>query len=199
MIDKLGRIALITTPEYREQSPAKIKAFAYRHLYSLCNSFEILTTGRTHDFLMDLVNSAPSDEHRQMMARGTQFAVNSDPDLSRWRQTIAAGLVRSGDSLKGMIEITYQLVEGHVDAVLHFTDWADVMGKPDSMVLRREANVHEVPISHDIDTAEAFVAKWNAMVAQTGGVGPIFKSRKKVERSPLDGIGPGDRVLALIA
>jgi methylglyoxal synthase len=73
------------------------------------------------------------------------------------------------------------------------------MGKPDSMVLRREANVHEVPIANDIDTAGAFVASWKSIVAQTEGSGPVFRRRTPAVGSPLDGIQPGENVLALIA
>lgn len=154
---KLGCIAFITTPTYRQESAAKIADFVYRHLYSLSYWFTVLTTGRTYVRVMELVDGPITPEHWPAIALDTGWPVNGESDLVRWRQAIHDGVVRQGDAIEGMIEITYELVGQRLDAIIHLTDWADIMGKPDSMVLRREANVHEVPIANDIDTAAAFV------------------------------------------
>ncbi|MEW6216353.1 MAG: methylglyoxal synthase [Candidatus Bipolaricaulota bacterium] len=196
---KLGRIALITTPEYRERTPGLARKFVYRHLYSLCNHFEVLCTGRTYDFVMETVNGTVSRQDRQEIRRDTEFCVDREADLSRWRRTICAGVVRQPESIEGMVEVAFELVEQRLDAVIHLTDWADISSKPDSMVLRRQANVHKVPIANDIDTAEALVTSWKSTLAATGGNGPVFRERRSGNRSPLEDLRPGQSVLALIA
>ncbi|HET9906809.1 MAG TPA: hypothetical protein VFQ23_09215, partial [Anaerolineales bacterium] len=55
-MQKLGRIAFITTPEYRDKHPEEIEDFVYRHLYFLCNWFEVLCTGRTYSFVLGIAN-----------------------------------------------------------------------------------------------------------------------------------------------
>jgi hypothetical protein len=121
-VPQLGRIAFITTPEYRTQAPDKIGTFVYRHLYSLSHSFEVLTTGRTYDFVMKLVQDPNASEQWPLIAQDTQFPINSPQDLTPWRRTIVAGLKRQGDGIEGMIEIAYELVGQRLDAVVHLTE-----------------------------------------------------------------------------
>jgi methylglyoxal synthase len=66
------------------------------------------------------------------------------------------------------------------------------------MVLRREANVHKVPIASDIHTAKAFIAAWQGKLAQPG-TPDLFRKRTPKATSPLDGLTDHDRVLAMIA
>jgi len=126
--------------------------------------------------------------------------IRADRDLARWRDIVKMGLVRQLPSIGGMIEITNELVEGRLDAVIHLSDWKDATGKPDSMVLRRESNVHGVPIASDIFTGRALISTWKSLIARKPDKA-VFQERKAPRESPLRGLDETkcDRVLALIA
>ena len=106
-------------------------------------------------------------------------AINSDVgDLPQgenaydvWRETILQGLNidETEPALRGMIYIIREVIEGKLDAVIHLMDWQDKSGKQDSAVLSREANVHNIPIATNVDTAEAFANQWkrNIFVGKT--------------------------------
>ena len=195
-MQKRGRIAFITTPEYRNKHPQETEDFIYHHLYRLCHSFEVLSTGRTYGHIINFVCRPLDQLDTKKIEEGVHFAIETAEDLARWRKTIEQGLIPLRKSVTGMIELELELVEGRLDAIIHLTDWADVAGKPDSMVLRREANVHDVPIASDIHSASSAVANWMGLLAKNK---PIFKERKPVLASPLDGLKPEHKVLALIA
>lgn len=196
---KRGRIAFITTPEYRNKHSEEIEDFIYKYLYRLCNSFEVLSTGRTYGHVMNFINLPLGKLEQKRIEEGAQFSIESEEDLARWRKTIEQGLIPLRTSVTGMIELELELVEGRLDAVIHLTDWADVAGKPDSMVLRREANVHNVPIASDINSAESSVAAWMSLLAKTSSDKSIFEQREPAKVLPLIGLTPEHRVLALIA
>ena len=199
-MQKRGRIAFITTPEYRDKHPGEVEEFAFRYLYPLCNWFEVLSTGRTYGHVMNIVARRPIDDvNRSMIEEGTQFLVDTEEDLLRWQKTIEQGLVQMRPSIQGMIELAFELVEGRLDAIIHLTDWADVAGKPDSMVLRREANVHNVPIASDIHTAATALKTWGSRIVASPMDTSIFPRRKPPEELPLDGLAADNKVLALIA
>jgi len=196
---KRGRIAFITTPEYRNKHSQKIEEFIYKYLYRLCNSFEVLSTGRTYGHIMNFI-SLPSEKlDRKRIEEGVQFSIETDDDLIRWRKTIEHGLVPLRTSISGMIELELELVEGRLDAVIHLTDWADVAGKPDSMVLRREANVHNIPIASDFYSAASAVTTWMGLLARTPPDELIFTQRNPPSILPLEGLTSTHKVLALIA
>ena len=195
-MQKKGRIAFITTPEYRNKHPQETEDFIYRHLYQLCHSFEVLSTGRTYGHIMNFICLPLDQLDKKRIEEGVHFAIETAEDIARWRKTIEQGLIPLRKSVTGMIELELELVEGRLDAIIHLTDWADVAGKPDSMVLRREANVHDVPIASDIHSASSAVANWMSSLAKNK---PIFKQRQPLSVSPLDGLKPEHKVLALIA
>ncbi len=56
---KRGRIALITTPEYRHTRPQLAEGFVYKYLYQLCHHFEVLARG----------DSSARDERREAASR----------------------------------------------------------------------------------------------------------------------------------
>jgi methylglyoxal synthase len=201
------QIAFITTPEYRKNHEQLVREFVLRHLYPLCKWFKVLSTGRTYDHVMkSIVNpQEQKDLHNQddlsMIAESMNIDLPlEDKDIMRWRDTINKGLVKNSQSIKGMIELAYELVEKRLYAIIHLTDWADVSGKPDSMVLRREANVHDVPIASDIHSAAAAIKNWSSKIA-TDGIKKVFKPRDELElhKSPIYGINPENNVIALIA
>src|SRR5688572_22490596 len=138
---KYGKIAFITTPLFREYRRDSLEKFVYRYMYGLCHSFTVMTTGRTYKFLKDLINRPLSGVDVDAIEEDTKSPVNNDADLARWREIILRGLRPTMYGYPGMIHVTHELVEGRLDAVIHFTDWEDKSGKPDSAVLSREANV----------------------------------------------------------
>lgn len=196
---KHGRIAFITTPRYREAHRDLVEDFVYRHMYSLCGAFKVLSTGRTYEFVHEILSRPLKDVNAKAIAQDTGFPIKTRADLARWRRVIQGALVGLRHGIQGMVEITHELVEGRLDAVIHLTDWDDVVGKPDSMVLRREANVHNVPIASDVDTARSAIANWKGVLAKTQGKGPVFRKRPRPATLPLEGLTTTHRVLALIA
>src|ERR1700674_1882433 len=196
---KHGKIAFITTPKFRQSSPDLVEFFIYRHLYSLCYAFDVITTGRTLDFIREVVSRPPQRPERLLIEKGTKFHGSSQADLVRWKSTIMGALKRTPPSFPGMIHVAYELVEGRLDAVIHFTDWEDKSAKPDSAVLSREANVHNVPIATDPDTAQSYVGSWNASLARLQTGGRLFKKREQPKDPPLEGLRPEHKVLAMVA
>jgi len=197
---KSGRIAFISTPKYRDDHPADLETFVYKHLYSLCSNFEVLSTGRTFDKIEELLLRPFTRIPRALVAQGMGQAIHKEQDLEQWRSAIQSGLVRKSESVKGMIEIAHELVEGRLDAVIHLSDWGDVASKPDSMVLRREANVHKIPMASDVHTAQSMIHTW-LMRLQEIPARPVFPAKKTPLHLPLQGlkVGNRDRVLAMIA
>jgi methylglyoxal synthase len=195
-MQKHGTVAFITTPQFRKEHQGQLESFVYQHLYFLCRNFNVLTTGRTHDAVLRIVRRPFTTEQREIVSQTTDLPVKSKAGRDVWVKTITQGLQKVAQGIQGMILITHQLVEGEVDAVIHLTDWADVAGKPDSMVLRREANVHNVHIASDLNSARSAIQKWGALL-QLGR--PVFRPKKPSEDRPLAGLTPEHRVLALIA
>lgn len=196
---KRGRIAFITTPKYREAHFDLVTNFVYEHLYPLCNTFEVLTTGRTHQTVQSVINTPYAEIDRARIAESMQMKIRDERDVDRWRETIDNGLVKKPPRFEGMIEIALELVEGRLDAIIHLTDWDDVTGKSDSMVLRRQANVYNVPIASDIYTAEAAVKDWRSRLARFAPDEPIFLLRDAPKDPPLAPLQQGNSVLGMIA
>lgn len=200
---KHGKIAFITTPEFRKHRKNEAEDFVYRHMYSLCRNFTVLTTGRTRTDLLDRLLSRPfskiSKHQREYIGEDMKINVRKSEQLKEWRKTIRDGLEVTMARFPGMIHIAYELVEGRLNAVLHLTDWMDKSGKPDSAVLSREANVHNVPSATDIDTATAFIESWHAKLARQSKHPELFPARQEPKNPPLQGIEKGHRVLALVA
>jgi methylglyoxal synthase len=192
---KRGTIAFIMTPKFRESSPKVAENFVYAHLFELCDPFSVLTTGRTGRFVHGLFARAPNGDQREMIRASMGLKTLSDVDLETWKETLRQSLTVTMDSFQGMIHVTHELVEGRLDAAIHFTDWEDKSAKPDSAVLSREANVHNVPIATDPYTACAYIRGWKRRVAAGE---PVFVPRP-VMTSPLDGLTKDDGVLAIIA
>lgn len=194
---KYGRIAFITTPTFRRESPAKLREFVFEHMYSLCKSFTVMTTGGTFNELEKLVKEPLSAGQRH--EQDSRFVVGDESSLERWRQVVCDGLEPTMPDFRGMIHIAYELVEQRLDAVIHLMDWRDKSAKPDSAVLSREANVHNVPIATDINTATAYVHSWNAFLTQRKSDASLFCRREESENPPIHGLKDGDRVLAMVA
>lgn len=168
-------------------------------MYSLARSFSVISTQRTYDELLRIVRRQPSPKDQVLMAQDTGFRIKTAHDLARWREVIVEALTPTKKGIEGMIEVSYELVEGRLDAVIHLTDWEDMSAKPDTAVLWREANVHNVPIAADVHTAAAYVESWNAKLARHTNGGKVFVERARLSEPPLAGITASDRVVAMIA
>ncbi len=194
--EKRGRVAFITTPKFREESSAEIQDFVYKHLYEMALPFRLMVTGRTGRYLGDLVKHDPDQASLSKIAGSMAIQDMTPHDLERWRRTVTQALEPTLDSFPGMIHITYELVEGRLDAVIHFTDWEDKNAKADSAVLAREANVHNVPFAAGPDTARAYITSWKRRLA--AGNDP-FVRRDPITAPPLAGLSKSDRVIAIVA
>ena len=191
---------LLQPPLFRDTNQDLAEAFIYRHMYTLCRNFNIMTTGRTYvQLLKEILRNSIKEVDTALIEDDTGFPISTPHDLERWRRTIKQGLKPTMSSFQGMIHIAYELVEGRLDAVIHLTDWADKSGKPDSAVLSREANVHNVPAATDVETAEAFIQSWKATLAKPSTTRPLFIKREKPKYPPLKGLKKGDKVLAMVA
>lgn len=200
--EKCGKIAFITTPQYRKSSPHSIKTFVYRYMYSLCNSFDVMVTGGTYDFVKKIVvrpykQLTPQD--LSLIKKDTRLPIVDDNVVRRWQDVICSGLKPTKPQFQGMIRIAYELVEGRLDAVIHLTEWQDKSAKPDSAVLSREANVHNVPIATDVSTAQAFIESWNSSLVTKPNGSSLFIKRKEPAAPPLRGIKKNHKVLAMVA
>ena len=133
---KYGKIAFITTPEFRKSNRDLAESFVYRHMYSLCNSFNVITTGGTYkELLLELLRRPLKQADQVLIEEDTRFSISSSGGLGRWRDTVRGGLKPTMSGYKGMIRVANELVEGRLDAVIHLTDWVDKSAKPDSAVL----------------------------------------------------------------
>jgi methylglyoxal synthase len=196
---KHGKVAFITTPRFRESRADEVEDFIYSHLYELCDPFYVMTTGRTGRFLDEIVGREPVEAEREKIRTSMGLAELTDHDLDRWRRTIKNALIVTLDRFQGMIHVAYELVEGRLDAVVHFTDWEDKSAKPDSAVLSREANIHNVPLAMDPCTALAHIRSWKRRIAGGPATLPVFVTRSQPKPGPLDGLKQTDRILAIIS
>lgn len=193
---KHGRIAFITTPRFRETSPDVIRDFVFAHLFEVCALFEVVTTGGTFTFLEKILDEDPAGSVRPIIQNSMRVSELLESDISRWKKTIRESLNPTRGGFQGMIHIAYELVEQRLDAVIHFTDWEDKSAKPDSAVLSREANVHDVPIAHDPDTASAHIRTWKRRIVSGERV---FTHRDQPSPQPLNGLHANHKVLAMVA
>ncbi len=200
---KRGRIGFSTTPLFREKSEKQIETFVYEHLYSLCLEFDVLVTGGTHDWLEKNILrkrfARLEDANRERIVKDKKITDLDAAGFKHWKDTIKSGMKPTMGGIRGMIHVTYELVEGRLDAVIHFARWEDKAAKPDTEVLSREANVHKVPIATDLGTAQAFAQSWKGSIAQAPNTRVFKKERDQPKEPPLKGISPGDRVLAMVA
>lgn len=192
---KNGAVALITTPEFRRNSAPKLRSFILENLYFLCRNFAVLTTGGTYETIKEIVTGELDDADLAVISTAMDLDRTSAA-TQLWRDAVLNNIWEFPGGIKGMILVTHELVEQRLDAVIHLTDWADVTAKADSMVLRREANVHNVHIASDISSARYAVREWRTRLLRGK---PAFQKRKLPEVLPLTGLSEEHNVLALIA
>jgi methylglyoxal synthase len=224
------KIAFITTPLYRENRTVDVIEFICGHMYSICNNFDVISTGRTRDFINDLISPGSYKDFLNNIKVNPKFlqkisltpdeinrvsllihkiiadTKQADPILAYelWSRTIrdrlaASTIIEAG--LLGMVDIICEVIGERLDAVIHLTDWQDKASKMDSAVLSREANVHNVPIATNIETALDLLILWCEDIAN--GRDPFENSEKDPKAinvtDPLNGISSNNRVLAIIS
>lgn len=197
-------IALVATPDFKTTHQEALRRFVFQHLYTLTCHFDVISTGRTHDEIAGFIDM---DLH-QLQRRKEDHLVAEDLGcelthhaLKRWRGSIRNHFIRKGNGVKGMIEIANELVQGRLDAVIQLSVENDTTVRAGSAALRREANVHDVPIASDIGTAHAFVEFWKSRLTALGPhetAMALFRERN-VKSDHCAALRDGDRVLALIA
>ena len=198
-IKRKGTIGFITTPNYRKRSSDLIKEFIFMNMYFLCNNFSVQLTQRTYKFIELTISKKLSKHAQELIRKDMGISRLNEFDIKRWRQTIRESLLPTAASYQGMIHITFELVEGRLDAVIHLSDWEDKSGKPDSAVLAREANVHNVPFASDPDTALAHIGSWRKQLVDLADGKNLFRVRTQPNSPPLDGLNEKHRVLAMVA
>jgi methylglyoxal synthase len=223
-------IAFITTPLYRDNRSLDIIVFVCSKMNSLCKHFNIVTTGRTREYLLELTVPYSYNDFKHNLEVNEKFLkklVLSKEDIEKvdslidmiigdtgqkdpndaynaWRRTIRSRLISSEQipmGLLGMVDIICKVIAERLDAVIHLTDWQDKAGKMDSAVLSREANVHNVPIATNVETAKVLVDLWCEDI--NNNLNPFEKTEKNKQAidvtDPLQGITEDKRVLALIS
>jgi methylglyoxal synthase len=198
-------VALVATPEFKKRHREELRRFVYQHLYTLTSHFKVVSTGRTYDDICDFIDLDFWQIQRltddRFIAADLETRELTQNSLRLWRETIKRHFIRKSTGVMGMIEIANELVEGRLEAVIQFNVEDDTTVRAGSAALQREANVHDIPIASDIDTAGAFVRFWKSKLGQKGSNEPLFRDRPAVKRRPFAGLrrNSGSRVLALIA
>src|SRR4051812_9840112 len=190
-----GTIAFITTPKFRDENPAVVDRFIRRELFRVSKVYRIVCSGTTFDVVRNQLArefSQLSAEARDDIAASMQCETLRADDHAAWQEQLAAALETRLHGPQGVVEILFDLVEGRLAGVIHLAHADDLDSKADSRVLWRAANVHDVPVAHDVNTATRFVSAWQRRA-------PEGRDTKVAPASVLDGIDVGKNVLALIS
>jgi methylglyoxal synthase len=192
---KFGRVALISTPKFREEKDEELLTFINQHLYTLCHDFDVYSTGRTYERALEAIEN-PSNIPKWMRDE----KVASRQADSAWKRLIKQNLKPVGSSIGGMIELAYEMVQGRLDAFVHLTDLDDMNSKADSRTLRRLANVHNVPHANDYLTADVLIHDWRGRIAREGDKPDFNLFETRAERRPVEeSLSEEGPVVALIA
>lgn len=159
-------IAFITTPNYRRNQKRKkeLENFVANDLWGLCSMFVVFSTGGTYKRVMNIVKSIKyRSKLGKIAAAQTQVKIDSAKEFEKhWKDRIKSAMVPVKGGYPGMIRLTNDMIAGRIDGVIHLMDWNDVAAKPDTMVLRRQANVHDIPIACDVVTARVMISGWKS-------------------------------------
>lgn len=196
-------IALVATPKFKDEHKELLQRFVYEHLYTLTRHFHVISTGKTHAEVSSFLH-----KHAELMKPQYKKLIQKDfgsklteAAVRKWRTSIKASFKHKKIGIEGMIEIAHELVTGKLDAIIQLSVEDDTTVRAGSAVLRREANVHNVPIASDVATAHLFVQHWKKKLqSRRVDAQSLFRPREKV-KSPCADLpkNGGKRVLALIA
>jgi len=189
------RVAFVTTPKFRAEHAAVVEDFVRRELYRLSQRFNIVCSGTTFAIVRQVLARDFSDmtaEEKRQIGQGMQRADLQPGDYAAWRAQVAARLSGKLPGVQGVVEILFDLVEGRLAGVIHLAHPSDLESKADSRVLWRAANVHDVPIAHDVNTAARFIAAWQRTPAAAA-------HRRPETTSPLADLAGDNNVIAIIS
>lgn len=203
---KRGTVAFIVTPDYRETEAAEFEEFVLVELIRLTQLFNVVATGTTADEVHRLVDAVSIEDEQKILKirRHLKAEIFSTQDLeTQWKEPLGKGIQSLKPGYPGMIEATYDLILGKIEAVIHLMTWRDVTAKPDTMVLRRQANVHSIPLAFNFETATKIISGWASKCEELGEGERLFervvpKNYHEVH-DRLSGLTTDDDVLALIA
>lgn len=197
-------VALVATPNFKKDHKEKLREFAYQHLYTLTRHFDVISTGRTHTEICGFIEPdyQALKELRALKLISQDLGIRDakENDIKRWHNGIKPHFKKKREGVEGMIEVANELVQGRLDAIIQFSVEDDTTVRAGSAVLRREANVHDVPIASDVATAHAFVQFWKSKLGPRNAASSLFRPRvaKPAPFAPLRK-NRGNHVLALIA
>jgi methylglyoxal synthase len=189
-------VAFITTPKFRAEYPAIVDRFIRRELYRLSFACRVVCSGTTFDVIQNIIAKDFADlsaEARDDIANSMQVGTLRTDHYAAWQEQLAAGIETRMRGAQGVVEILFDLVEGRLTGVIHLAHADDLESKADSRVLWRAANVHDVPIAHEVNTAARFVSAWQRRAPE---------AREEAATAPasiLDGLDAGKSVIALIS
>jgi methylglyoxal synthase len=195
-------VALVATPKFKDKHEKLLQSFVYEHLYTLTRYFDVISTGKTHNEISEFINKDAEvwqDKNRSSIQSDFGRELTND-SLQIWRRSINDHFVKKNNGIQGMIQIAHELVTGRLDAIIQLSVEDDTTVRAGSAVLRREANVHNVPIASDVATAHVFVKHWKDQLLRGVDASSLFRRREEV-KSPCADLSrhSGERVLALIA
>ena len=155
-------VALVATPKFKSEHKELLERFVCEHLYTLTRHFHVISTGKTHAEVSSFLRKDAElmkPQHKKLIERdfGSKLTETS---LRKWRTSIQTSFKHKKIGIEGMIEIAHELVTGRLDAIIQLSVEDDTTVRAGSAVLRREANVHNVPIASDVATAHLFVQHW---------------------------------------
>ena len=196
-------VALVATPKFKKEHTRDLQHFVCEHLYTLTSHFDVISTGRTHAEISGFLRKDAElmkPEYKDLIEKDLGHELTAAA-LRGWRESIQSNFNEKKVGIEGMIEIIHELVTGKLEAVIQLSVEDDTTVRAGSAVLRREANVHNVPIASDVATAHLFVQHWKNTLRSNGGDAcSLFRPRHEVASAcahlPRSG---GDQVLALIA
>ena len=187
-------VAFITTPNFRAEHPAVVDDFIRLELYRLAQRCKIVCSGTTFDVVQQVLAKSFAHltaEDKGRIATGMQIADLQPADYAAWRSRILARVHGKLHGAPGVVEILFELVEGRLAGVIHLAHPNDLESKADSRVLWRAANVHNVAIAHDVNTAASFISAWQRGLEAP----PVSRGLT----SGLAGIDRGKKVIAIIS
>ncbi len=191
---KYGRIALITTPLFRAKNYKSFEEFVLRYMCTLCCYFKVLITKDTYKSSLKILENS-LEKYKTSLYKN----IDSKKKLEESIKVIKNNLEVTDNDFIGTTHVAFEIIEQRIDAVIHLMSWEDKFNKPDSAVLSREANVHNVPIAIEIDTAIAFIQEWHSILDKKTTQPNIFLKRAKYINPPLEGLTKNNHTLAIIA
>lgn len=194
-------VAFITTPLFREKHEKELKDFVLKDLWSLCRMCKVCSTGGTYEKVKEMIQSVKfgTTDANIVKKEFIPETIESVEDFNKqWKRPILNTLQKVDSGYPGMIQITHDMIAGRIEGIIHLMDWDDVAAKPDTMVLRRQANVHRIPIACDLETARVMIRRWKKeeqLKIKRGKILPeIQESVKRLEN-----LSSEQKVIALIA